>query len=187
MRTKYLHPMKASLFFIALLAFGLTGFKIDHQGKKRSSPLMEKTATIGEAKVTLKYGAPYKKERVIFGELVPYGKIWRTGANEATVFEVDKEVVVQDKTLNAGKYAMFTIPGESEWVIVFNTQWDQWGAYKYDQSKDAIRVSVKPSSLNDPIEQMSMDIVENKLEFKWDKTAFTLEFQPFETLKPIEE
>ena len=86
------------------------------------------------------------KDGLIWGDLVPYGKVWRTGANEATTFETDKDIMIKEQKLPAGKYALFTIPGETEWTWIFNSVWDQWGAYKYDESKDVLRVKSTPES-----------------------------------------
>jgi hypothetical protein len=108
----------------------------------RLSPLKEANAVIGETKMQIKYGSPAVKGRQVWGELVPYGKVWRTGANEATTFEVDKPVTINGEALAAGKYSLFTIPGESEWIVIFNSVWDQWGAYDYVGEKDALRVTV---------------------------------------------
>jgi len=94
---------------------------------------------------------------------VPYGKIWRTGANEATTVTVDKDVKIGGKTLKAGKYALFTIPGENEWEIVINSEWDQWGAYNYDASKDVLRTSVKPMKTDSNVESLKFTIDEGGL------------------------
>jgi hypothetical protein len=71
---------------------------------------------------------------------VPYGKVWRTGANEATIFETTGDLVINGQKLPAGKYGLFTVPGEKEWTIIFNSVWDQWGAFKYDASRDVLRI-----------------------------------------------
>lgn len=91
------------------------------------------------------YGQPYKKERAIFGGLVPYGKIWRTGANEATEFTTTKDIKVGKKTLKAGTYTLFTIPEEDKWTIIFNSVLGQWGAYKYDEVKENNVLDIKAS------------------------------------------
>lgn len=111
---------------------------------QRPSPASSTTQQLKKAKVSINYGSPSVKGRKIWGDLVPFGQVWRTGANEATTFEVDKDVKVQGQLLKAGKYALFTIPGENEWTIIFNKTAKQWGAYKYDQKEDALRVTAKP-------------------------------------------
>lgn len=112
---------------------------------ERPSPPMTASGTIGDLKVNVAYSAPGVKGRTIWGELVPYGKVWRTGANEATTIEVSRDCKVGNGMLRAGKYALFSIPGENEWTIIFNNAPDQWGAYKYDESKDALRIKAKPA------------------------------------------
>jgi len=111
---------------------------------KRPSPPATATAKGGKANITINYGQPSVKGREVWGKLVPYGEVWRTGANEATTFETDKDIKVQGKVLPAGKYGFFTVPGEKEWTIVFNKVPNQWGAFKYDQAQDYMRVTAKP-------------------------------------------
>jgi hypothetical protein len=111
---------------------------------KRPSPPATATAKVGKANITINYGQPSVKGREVWGKLVPYGQVWRTGANEATTFETDKDIKVQGKVLPAGKYGFFTVPGEKEWTIVFNKVPNQWGAFKYDQAQDYMRVTAKP-------------------------------------------
>ena len=124
----------------------------------RPSPPAEATATIGDLKVKINYSQPGVKGRKVWGELVPYGKIWRTGANEATTIEVSRDCKVAGKMLRAGKYALFAIPGEQNWTFVFNTVADQWGAYKYDESKDALRIAeVKPGKSSEFNERLKFD------------------------------
>jgi hypothetical protein len=88
------------------------------------------------------YSRPQKEGRTIFGGLVEYGKVWRLGANEATEIDLYKDVKVKDKKLAKGRYSIFAIPSPTEWTIIFNKDTDVWGAFKYDEKKDALRVSV---------------------------------------------
>ena len=102
--------------------------------------------TIGLTDVTITYSRPGVKGRVIWGNLVPYDKIWRTGANEATTISVSKDVKINGQPLPAGTYSLHTIPGKTEWTLIFNKVAKQWGSFDYKQSEDAIRVKVKPES-----------------------------------------
>ncbi len=111
----------------------------------RPSPPAQVTQKVGNATVSINYGQPSIKGRKVWGELVPYGQVWRTGANEATTFEVSQDVKIEGQTLPAGKYGFFTIPNEKEWTIIFNKVPNQWGAFKYDDKQDALRVNVKPT------------------------------------------
>ena len=88
------------------------------------------------------YSRPQKEGRVIFGELVEYGSVWRLGANEATEIELYKDVKIKDKKLAKGRYSLFAIPTEKAWTIVFNKDTDTWGAFKYDDKKDVLRIDV---------------------------------------------
>ncbi len=115
----------------------------------RTSPNAVVGQTIGTTEVMLTYGRPSVRGRVIFGDslgaepvLVPYGAVWRTGANEATTITFSDDVRVEGQPLAAGTYALFTIPGEQTWTVVFNRVAEQWGAYEYDAGSDALRVTV---------------------------------------------
>lgn len=108
------------------------------------SPDAVATGTICDLEVTITYGSPGVKGREIWGGLVPYGQVWRAGANEATAIHFTHDVTVEGQPLAAGVYAFFTIPTETEWTLIFNKVADQWGAFDYDESQDALRVTVTP-------------------------------------------
>ncbi|GAA4010463.1 DUF2911 domain-containing protein [Hymenobacter fastidiosus] len=130
--------------------------KMPEDKSKRPSPPATATALVGGATVTIDYSRPAMKGRKVFGGLVPYNAVWRTGANEATIFTVDKPVKIEGQALPAGKYALFTIPGATEWTVIFNKTANQWGAYEYDQKQDALRVKVKPMKTAAPVEQFNV-------------------------------
>jgi hypothetical protein len=149
---------------------------------ERPSPPKTTAATVGNLSITIVYSQPGVKGRKIFGELVPYGKIWRTGANEATTVEVSRDCKVGGGFLKAGKYALFTIPGADEWTIIFNSVPDQWGAYKYDESKDALRFKVKPEQAKELAERLEFDIQADKtgngtVTLKWENTSVSWEMR----------
>lgn len=100
--------------------------------------------TVGLTDVTITYSRPGVKDRVIWGELVPYDKVWRTGANEATSITFSTDVRVNGNALAAGTYSLHTIPTKDRWTVIFNTQANQWGSYAYNDSADALRIQVKP-------------------------------------------
>ena len=100
--------------------------------------------TVGLTDITVTYSRPGVKGREIFGGLVPYGKVWRTGANQATQFAVTTDVEIEGKKLPAGTYSLHTIPGPNEWTVIFNKDAGQWGSFSYDEAKDALRVTIKP-------------------------------------------
>lgn len=166
------------LLLATLLMVGVfTTLHAQDDKSKRPSPLVEKKASVGDLNIAIIYGSPAVKGRKIFGGLEAYGKVWRTGANEATTFAVDKEVTINGEKLAAGKYALFTIPNEGEWTVIFNKQPDQWGAYNYDESKDALRVMVKPSASSEITERLTFNIDSKtgKVTFFWEKVAFSFE------------
>ncbi len=112
----------------------------------RVSPNAIAGQTIGITEVRMTYGRPHVRGRKIFGGLVPYDEVWRTGANEATTISFSTPVQIEGNALDAGTYGFFTIPGQDTWTLIFNETADQWGAYNYDSSKDALRVEVEPET-----------------------------------------
>ncbi|MFT6150242.1 MAG: hypothetical protein ACJAUH_002943 [Saprospiraceae bacterium] len=142
------------------------------------SPLMEMSGNIGSEAITVGYGSPSVKERAVWGELVPYNQVWRTGANGATTFETAVDLKVQGETLVAGKYGLFTIPSESgEWIVIFNSIWEQWGAYEYDDSKDVLRVNTTPIELEASVERLEFVMEDNNLVLRWEKLALPIQVE----------
>jgi len=108
----------------------------------RMSPNASASLTLGVTEITVHYGAPSVRGRTVFGDLVPYGEVWRTGANEATALTFSTDVTVEGQAVEAGTYGLFSVPGESSWTVVLNRAPAQWGAYQYDQAQDVLRVTV---------------------------------------------
>ena len=138
------------------------------QGKPASSAEMA-TGKIDGATITIKYGSPSVKERQIWGALVPFNQVWRAGANEATTFETDKELMIEGSKLPAGKYSFFVIPNENESIVIFNKVAKQWGSGKYDEKEDQLRVKVKPKAVNSSSEKLVYTIAKNKVILSWEK------------------
>lgn len=141
----------------------------------RPSPGATLTQTVGLTDVTIKYSRPGVKGRSIWGALVPYDKVWRTGANEATTITFSDDVTVEGQKLAKGTYSLHTIPGQSQWAVIFNSVADQWGSYSYDAAKDVVRVNVTPQSAPH-MEWMSFEIPEMttdtaKIVLRWEKIA----------------
>jgi len=156
-----------------------TNLQAQEDKLKRPSPPAEIRTTIDSADIAIMYSSPAVKGRQIWGGLVPYGKVWRTGANEATIFETNRPLLIKGETLPAGKYSLFTIPGEQVWTVIFNSEWNQWGAFKYDAAKDVLRIQV-PVEKCDPFnERMKFDIVENNVVLMWEnlKVGFPIDPQ----------
>lgn len=167
--------MKKSFFF---LFFSIIALNIACSQNPPASPRI--TAEGKDVKVT--YGQPSKKGRVIFGadggqSLEKYGKVWRTGANEATVITFKKDGTFGGKAVKAGEYGLFTIPGEKEWIVILNSEPKQWGAYNYKVDKDVLRVTVPNIALKEPVEKLNFEVKNNALVFSWDTSSFSVPLQ----------
>lgn len=146
--------------FIAAAALFFT-VSCKGQGDKstRPSPPATVTQKAGEVTITIDYSQPSVKGRTIGSDLEPMdGQVWRTGANEATTFEVDKDVKVEGQALAKGKYGLFTLKNGSDWTIIFNKTWKQWGAFNYKEADDALRVTVKESKADPFAEKMMFTV-----------------------------
>jgi len=150
-----------------MLMSALTAWSQD----KPLSPKAELNATAGKSKVKVVYCQPSARGRKIMGGLVPFGEVWRTGANEATTISFDESVKIEGKDLAAGKYALFTIPNENEWTIIFNKDVKQWGHYNYDEKEDVLRVNVKPTKTTDFVETFTITAENDQIVLKWENTA----------------
>lgn len=143
------------------------GFGQQDKSKRPSPPAKVSQTTTSGTTITIDYSQPGVKGRIIGKDIAPYGKVWRTGANEATVFEVNKPVKVEGKSLPAGKYGLYSIPGEKEWVIILNKTWNQWGT-EYKEADDALRVNVKPGKAPKFTERMTFNIDKSgKVSLMW--------------------
>jgi hypothetical protein len=159
-------------FQLLLIAFVATTLAIESFAQdKPVSPKAEVTGSIGSTKVNIVYCQPSARGRKMLGGNEPYGKVWRTGANDATTIEFDKAVKIEGKDLPAGKYALFTIPGENEWTIIFNKEHKQWGAYNYKEKEDALRVTVKPAKTSAFVETFTISVGKDQIDLKWENTA----------------
>ena len=116
--------------------------------------------------LTLEYGRPSVKDRKIWGGLVPYDKVWRTGADECSTITLSSDVTIQGEDLGAGTYSLFTVPGEEEWTVIFNKVAEQWGAFNYDESKDALRVTAQ-SRPAEFIESLEIQIEGSEVVLRW--------------------
>jgi hypothetical protein len=140
--------------------------------KPRVSPADSVAGKIGNVAITIHYSSPSVKGRKIWGDLVPYDKVWRAGANEATTFETDKDINIVGQILPVGKYGFFLIPSErGEWIVVFNKVPNQWGAFKYDETKDQLRVKVNTAPLQNPQERLLYKITPQGFFLNWDKLS----------------
>jgi hypothetical protein len=141
-----------SLLFASTIAFA------QHEAKKPLSPAAKASAAIGGKEVTIDYSAPSKRGRAIMGGLVPYGQVWRTGANAATTLTTAADLMIGNLHVPAGKYTLYTIPGEKEWTLIVNKQTGQWGS-NYDQAQDLGRVKMAVQPTKSPVETFTIGVV----------------------------
>ncbi len=144
---------------------------------KRKSKNGKAEGTAGGAQVTVEYGRPQVAGRKVWGALVPYGQVWRAGADEATTISFDKDVRIEGKPLAAGRYALFLVPSEGDWTVVFNKTADQWGAFKYDSAQDALRVTVKPKAVP-MVEALEYAVAGDRVEMRWENLAVGFAVSP---------
>lgn len=145
----------------------------------RPSPPTNTISIIGNTKLAIYYSQPSVRGRDIWGGLVPYDKIWRTGANEATVFKITGDVLIEGDTIKAGKYALFTIPSENSWKVLLNEKYDSWGAYDYDEKYDVANFQVIPILVSEFEEKMKFTTDSTGLvEFAWEKLRFNFKVTP---------
>jgi hypothetical protein len=161
--------MKRVMMLMAVLAF----FQFSNavaQEKKPLSPKETVKGKAGAADVEIVYSRPSSRGRTMIGGNEPYGEVWRTGANEATTIQFDKAVKIEGKDLAAGKYALFTIPGEKEWTIIFNKDHKQWGAYNYKKEDDVLRVTVPARKPKSFVETFTISVDNNEITLAWENS-----------------
>ncbi len=127
------------------------------------------------------YSRPQMNNREVFGKLVPYGKVWRTGANEATEIRFYKDMQLGGKVVKAGTYSLFTIPGEKEWTIILSNDTDYWGAYSYNEKNDVLRVTAPATTIDTPLENFTIQFDktgegQGVMKIAWDKTMAAVPF-----------
>lgn len=167
--------MKQVLF---LLLAGL--FVLPACSQNRKSPHESVEGNVEGTNVKVTYGRPYKKGREIFGGLEKYGKVWRTGADEATEITFAKDVNFGGKPVKAGTYTLFTIPNTNEWTIILNGQGGQWGAYDYEKykDKDVAQVKAPVKKLDKVVEQLTVRFEGNDMIIEWDTTQVAIPITP---------
>ena len=159
--------MRKLLLLLSFYLFAVSFINGQSDKSERKSPPVIVTDTIQGVIVTVDYSSPRARGRELFGGLVPYNKVWRTGANEATKVSFNEDVIINGKDLEAGTYSLFSIPHEDQWIMIFNKVVDQWGHYNYDESKDALRVQSTPKSLEQYQDEFAITISEEGLNIAW--------------------
>jgi hypothetical protein len=167
--------LRSSLFVLAALTLALP---LLAQDKPRVSPHETVNATVGDAKITIVYGRPYSKDpksgekRKIWGGLVPYGKVWRMGADEATLLTTDKDITIGGTAIPAGSYSLYLWPEDVGSHLIVNKQTGQWGT-KYDEKQDLVRIDLKKQAADKPVDQFTIAVDGSMLKLMWEDTQFT--------------
>jgi len=148
--------------------------------ENRVSPAEVINANINGNDITVNYGSPKVKGREIWGSLVPYDEVWRTGANEATTISFSKDVLIDGQLLQSDVYSFFTIPSSDKWTAIFNLEEKQWGAFKYDSNQDALRIQITPDTIALQ-EEMKFEVNPNSenggvISLKWEKMQINVPF-----------
>jgi len=152
-----------------LFTFAIMGcFAVSALAQEKASPAMTAEGTVGSAEITINYSSPAVKGRMIWGDLVPLGQVWRAGANEATKFTTSQDIMVEGQKLPAGTYSFFIIPNEYESTLIFNSEAEQWGAFNYDSSKDVLRVNVPSQQTSTMEERLVYEVKDDSFEIRWE-------------------
>ncbi|MBM3782940.1 MAG: DUF2911 domain-containing protein [Acidobacteria bacterium] len=165
--------MPKKLLTISLAAIALTLVAQEAKKKAPLSPAAETSAMIGGKAVSIKYASPSMRGRKIFGGLVPYGQVWRAGANSATALHTEANLTIGDLKVPAGDYTIYVWPEEKEWQLVINKQTGQWGTV-YNASNDLGRTKMKLEKASAPIESYKMTLSAASLRLEWENTIATV-------------
>lgn len=181
--------MRKGILLIGALLVATGAFAQQQLRAPMPSPKASLTQTVGITDITITYSRPGVKGRTIWGGLVPYDQVWRTGANNATTISFSDDVLVEGQKLAKGTYSLHTIPGAAEWTVILNSVADQWGSYSYDAAKDSLRVKVKPEKagfrewMSFEINEMSTD--KAKVSLRWENLAVPFTVDTESTMKTM--
>ncbi len=168
-----------TVLFLSLAALA-TGAQGQKDKSKRPSPPAKADCKFSDGKtITVDYSSPRAKGRKIYGELVPYGKVWRAGANEATTFVTTADLNVGGKDIPAGSYTIFTVPNEDKWTLIISKKTGEWGVPYPGEGEDFARVDMKASSISSPVENFTISFTHDGSEcvmhLDWEKTRASVE------------
>lgn len=174
-------PVICLLAFICFNAFNISAQEIKFKIPATSSG-QRIEQDFGLGMISVKYFRPNVNNRKVFNGMEPYGTVWRTGANNATMITLTDTIQIEGHTLVPGSYSLFSIPDAAEWTIIFNKKADQWGAYTYDEKQDILRVKVKPEQLATKVETLTIqfaNVHQDKclLQILWENTALNIHLQ----------
>jgi hypothetical protein len=168
--------IRSTLLIIPALV--LSASLLSAEEKPRVSPHETVNASVGDAKITIVYGRPYSKDpksgakRKIWGALVPFGKVWRMGADEATLLTTDKEITIGGTAIAPGTYSLYLWPEEGGAKLIVNKQTGQWGT-KYDEKQDLVRIDLKKLTVDKPVDQFTIAVADGVLKLMWEETQFS--------------
>ena len=181
--------------FLTLLIFGCRNTKQNPTGdqhqnhnmkvmtstSKTLSPEKYAMAIVGDAHIHIEYSAPSVRGRIIYGGLLAYGEVWQSGAHNATWIETNKDIILNENLLKAGKYGFFTIPNKDKWTIIFNENWNQHGKDEYDESEDVLRFDVTPKISEEITEQLIYKVErindqEGSISLSWERILVKFSF-----------
>lgn len=169
---------------VSVIAVAVGAVAVSRADQQRASPHVDVSATVGGKKITISYGRPSKKGRAIWGGLVPWDAVWRTGADEATTLTTDGDIKLGTLKVPKGSYALFTIPSQKKsWQLIVNKNPKQWGAFKYDAKDDLGKTEMKVGSGAEPVEQFTISIDANgpkaaTLKLAWDDLLASVPITP---------
>jgi hypothetical protein len=178
-----MNPRFLLFTFAAIGGFVLTSFAQQSPVNfPAASPASTLKQRVGLTDIDIVYSRPGAKGRTVFGGIVPYGAVWRTGANSATKITFSTPVKLEGHDIPAGTYSLFTIPGTNEWTIIINKTANQWGSFQYDSKDDLVRFNVTPGTVADPLETFTIDFNQIRddsaeLTLDWDKTVVPIQVQ----------
>lgn len=181
--------------FLTLLIFGCRNTKQNPTGdqhqnhnmkvvtstSKTLSPKKYAMAIVGDAHIHIEYSAPSVRGRIIYGGLLAYGEVWQSGAHNATWIETNKDIIINENLLKAGKYGFFTIPNKDKWTIIFNENWNQHGKDEYDESEDVLRFDLTPKISEEITEQLIYKVErindqEGSISLSWERILVKFSF-----------
>lgn len=145
----------------------------------RKSPIAIASTNYNGTYIKIVYGQPYKRNRIIFGDLVPYGEVWRTGANEATEITITDAILMGNQVVDPGTYALFTIPEEEKWTVILNHDLGQWGAFNYNEDRDYARMEFPVKKLEAAVEAFTIEFSTPEddttvLSMRWDSVEVNI-------------
>ncbi|NRD19890.1 DUF2911 domain-containing protein [Winogradskyella eckloniae] len=187
--------LKRLLIILSILALGLLLYSVfvENIFSPRLSPKDTAEIALNDLKLKVEYNRPSKRERIVFGALVPFNQVWRTGANEATTFETNKDLLIDGMVLKKGKYTIWTVPMQAQWKIMFNSKQYDWGVNEkmepmWDPNYDALEVVVPSEQIDETVEQFTIAFDHKtgnlKLTMAWDNTIIELPLRSHTPSKP---